>query len=289
MHEPTPAQAIRLTDQQTLHATMIVGQQHIPLAANGYRCQTADLRCLLLAAATRRATLEAACADLTGAPDANTVRGYLTEQLSPSSIPDLEQQCNDLLRTLGWYFRLDRMTRFLVHAIERVYGVVTTKEVVMSNVIEQFRDRTSSDLGSAEQEWEVLLDLLKKTEKDREEVLLWVFTSYKGYNRTRFWAGQEIVNNNITEGWVILEELVASADPDDRDVALMILKTLNDDRVPLIVKSLLFDTWPYLRFDAAEYLKDIYPAEVKSTLELLLSHSEKWVRDSAQTILGTIQ
>ena len=73
MREPTPAQAIRLTDQQTLHDTMIVGQQYIPLTANGYRCQTADLWRLLLAAAARRTTLEAVCADLTGAPDANTV------------------------------------------------------------------------------------------------------------------------------------------------------------------------------------------------------------------------
>jgi hypothetical protein len=100
MREPTPAQSIRLTDQQTLHATMIVGQQHIPLTANGYRCQTADLWRLLLAAAARRTTLEAACADLTGAPDANTVRGYLTEQLSPAGIPDLEYQWNSLLQTL---------------------------------------------------------------------------------------------------------------------------------------------------------------------------------------------
>jgi len=100
MREPTPAQWIRLTDQQTLHDTMIVGQQHIPLCANGYRCQTGDLWRLLLAAAARRTTIEAACADLSGAPDANTVRGYLTEQLPPSGIPDLEQQGNRLLRSL---------------------------------------------------------------------------------------------------------------------------------------------------------------------------------------------
>lgn len=100
MREPTPAQSIRLTDQQTLHDTMIVARRHIPLTANGYRCQTADLWRLLLAAAARRTTIEAACADLRGAPDANTVRGYLTDQLSPASIPDLEQQWNSLLRSL---------------------------------------------------------------------------------------------------------------------------------------------------------------------------------------------
>ena len=100
MREPTPAQSIQLTDQQTLHDTMLMGQRHIPLTANGYRCQTGDLWRLLLAAAARHTTLEAACADLTGAPDPNTVRGYLTEQLSPSAIPEQEQQWNDLLRTL---------------------------------------------------------------------------------------------------------------------------------------------------------------------------------------------
>jgi len=100
MREPTPAPSIRLTDQQTLHATMIVGQQHIPLTAHGYRCQTADVWRLLLAAAARRTTIEAACADLSGAPDANTVRGYLTEQLPPPGIPDLQHQWNNLLRSL---------------------------------------------------------------------------------------------------------------------------------------------------------------------------------------------
>lgn len=100
MHEPTPAPSICLTDQQTLHDTMIVGKHHIPLTANGYRCQTDDLWRLLLAAAARHTTIEAACADLTGAPDATTVRGYLNEQLPVAAIPELEQQWNDLLRSL---------------------------------------------------------------------------------------------------------------------------------------------------------------------------------------------
>ena len=89
MREPTPTQSIGLTDQQTLHDTMIAAQQHIPLTANGYRCQTADVWRLLLAAAARRTTLEAACADLKSAPDANTVRGYLT---ADERVPDWERQ-----------------------------------------------------------------------------------------------------------------------------------------------------------------------------------------------------
>jgi putative transposase len=100
MREPTPAQSSRLTDQQTLHDTMTVARQHIPLTANGYRCQTPDLWRLLLAAAARRSTIEAVCADLPGAPDANTVRGYLTEQLPVAALGELEQQCNRLLDSL---------------------------------------------------------------------------------------------------------------------------------------------------------------------------------------------
>jgi putative transposase len=79
---------------------MIVAQQHIPLSASGYRCQTPDLWRLLLAAAARRSTIEAVCADLPGAPDSNTVRGYLTEQLPLAGIGELEQQWNSLLGSL---------------------------------------------------------------------------------------------------------------------------------------------------------------------------------------------
>jgi hypothetical protein len=100
MSEPTTAQPIRLTDQQTLHDTMLMGQRHIPLQANGYSCQTADVWRIVLAAAARRTTIEAACADLERTPDANTVRGYLTAQLSPADIPDQERQWNALFHTL---------------------------------------------------------------------------------------------------------------------------------------------------------------------------------------------
>jgi len=79
---------------------MIVGQSHIPLSADGYRCQTDDLWRILLAAAARRTTIETACADLESAPHSNTVRGHLTEQLPPASIPELEQRWNTLLCAL---------------------------------------------------------------------------------------------------------------------------------------------------------------------------------------------
>jgi hypothetical protein len=100
MREPTSGQPIQLTDQQTLHDTMLIARKHIHLSANGYRCQTDDLWRILLAAAARGSTIEAACADLLQAPAANTVREHLNDQLPPQSIPELEQQWNALLSTL---------------------------------------------------------------------------------------------------------------------------------------------------------------------------------------------
>jgi len=100
MREPTSGQPIQLTDQQTLHDTMTIAQRYIPLSADGYRCQSDDLWRVLLAAAARCSTIQAACADLEHAPDANTVRGYLSDQLDPHTIPELEQHCNQLLAAL---------------------------------------------------------------------------------------------------------------------------------------------------------------------------------------------
>lgn len=94
MGGPTPCQPIRLTDQHTLHDTITILRRHLPLTAAGSRCHTEDLWRLLVAAAARHTTLEAVCADLLDAPHANTVRGYLTAQVAPQAIPDLEQQWN---------------------------------------------------------------------------------------------------------------------------------------------------------------------------------------------------
>ncbi len=99
MGEPTQRRPVPLTDQRTLSATMTLLRDHLPLTADGYRCQTDDLWRIVLAAAVRHATIEAVCADLLTAPHANTVRGYLTRQLTPPAIPALEAQTNTALAT----------------------------------------------------------------------------------------------------------------------------------------------------------------------------------------------
>jgi hypothetical protein len=100
MREPTSCQPSHLTDQQTLHDTMTIAKRFIPLSADGYRCQTDDLWRLLLAAAARHSTIESACADLEHAPDANTLRAHLNEQLTLVTISKLQQRYNQLLASL---------------------------------------------------------------------------------------------------------------------------------------------------------------------------------------------
>jgi putative transposase len=97
MCRPTRYQPVKLTDQYTLDHTMQLLRQHLQLYAHGYTCQTTDLWRIVLAAAARHTTIEAVCADLTDAPAANTVRDYLTAQLSPDDVRNLERCCNAAL------------------------------------------------------------------------------------------------------------------------------------------------------------------------------------------------
>ncbi len=83
-----------LTDRTTLDCTIKTLQQTFGLSADGYVCHTEDLYQILASAAARRSTMEATCNDFLNGPDSNTVRGYLTAQLAPLAIQDLERQCN---------------------------------------------------------------------------------------------------------------------------------------------------------------------------------------------------
>lgn len=97
-HQPMFERSAQLTDAHTLHDTMTVVSQQMALQADGYRCHTTDLWQILLAAAARHSTIEAVCADLLTAPHANTIRGYLHDQLGLAQIADLEQGWNRALQ-----------------------------------------------------------------------------------------------------------------------------------------------------------------------------------------------
>lgn len=92
-----PPNAEKLTDRVTLETVITVLEHYFDLSAEGYVCQTRDLWNLLVEAAARCTYIETVCNDLAVAPDSNTVRGYLNEQLIPPIIGNLKRQCNRAL------------------------------------------------------------------------------------------------------------------------------------------------------------------------------------------------
>lgn len=158
----------------------------------------------------------------------------------------------------------------------------------MEILINQVKENLEPDLGSAEQEWLLLTALLEGNDQYRYGIFKWVFTEHQGYTRTRAWSGREVFKVNSEEGWSVIDHLILSKNPDDRETAMITIKIFEDPRVPLIIKPLLHDPWPYIQFEAADILKDTYPEEVKSVLHALQHHSEKWVRDAADAMLEDI-
>jgi hypothetical protein len=78
-----PPDAEKLTDRVTLDIVIAVLEHYFDLSAEGYICQTRDIWNVLVEAAARNVYIETVCNDLANAPDSNTVRGYLNEQLIP--------------------------------------------------------------------------------------------------------------------------------------------------------------------------------------------------------------
>ena len=88
---------LKLTDQEVLQRARTLLAEHLPLQADGYSCTTDDLLDVLLGVAANCGTIEAVCADFVGTPDADTIRGYLNEQLRAEDLPELERRLNTAL------------------------------------------------------------------------------------------------------------------------------------------------------------------------------------------------
>jgi hypothetical protein len=92
-----PSHVEKLTDRVTLDTVIAVLEHYFDLSADGYLCQTCDLWNILVSAAAQCTYIETVCNDLSTAPDGNTVRGYLNEQLTPKIIRALQRDCNRAL------------------------------------------------------------------------------------------------------------------------------------------------------------------------------------------------
>jgi hypothetical protein len=66
-------------------------EKHLPLEADSYCCTSATLYEVLIGVAAQRSTIESVCAELAGAPDGETIRGYLNEQLRVEELAELER------------------------------------------------------------------------------------------------------------------------------------------------------------------------------------------------------
>lgn len=97
MNKFTPPQRVGLTDRGTLNCTIGVLEQYFALGAQGYLCQTRDLWQVLVAVCARQSTIESTCNDLLKAPDSNTVRHYLKQQLRVEKIGAVQKACNEAL------------------------------------------------------------------------------------------------------------------------------------------------------------------------------------------------
>jgi len=89
--------------EQQLNADMMRDMTHqtiqatLALEAEGYRCDAAMLVDVLIKAASENSSVEAACADLAGVADSNTIREHLNAQFEVSQLWQQEAQLNQAL------------------------------------------------------------------------------------------------------------------------------------------------------------------------------------------------
>lgn len=97
----------KLSDEEVLRRAQSTLETHMPLEAEGYRCSSTTLYEVLIGVAAHQSTIESVCAELAEAPDGETVRGYLNEQLRIEELSSLERQLNAALAA-NWPSKLRR-------------------------------------------------------------------------------------------------------------------------------------------------------------------------------------
>jgi len=86
-----------LTAQDIRETMQSVGQQHLPLEANGYICTSEMLYDVLMKAASENISIDAVCRDLENSASGNRIRELLNEQLSVEHLRQYEDQINEAL------------------------------------------------------------------------------------------------------------------------------------------------------------------------------------------------
>jgi putative transposase len=122
----------KLNDAEVLRILRQTLEKHFPLEADGYSCSATTLYEVLIGVAANRSTIEAVCQDLASAPDGETIRNYLNEQLRVEDLPLLERRINSALRA-NWP-KMVRGSRALEVAMDfhdrPYYGKAEQKEAL---------------------------------------------------------------------------------------------------------------------------------------------------------------
>jgi putative transposase len=97
----------KLDDAEVLRRAEATLEKYFPLQADGYCCKTQTLYQVLIGLGVKKSTIQSICAELSQAPDGETVRGYLNQQLNIDQLSRLEQQLNAALAA-NWPKKLRR-------------------------------------------------------------------------------------------------------------------------------------------------------------------------------------
>jgi len=87
----------KLDDAEVLRRAQATLEKHLPLEAEGYCCTSQTLSQVLIGVGVKHGTIESVSAELADAPDGETIRSYLHEQLRVEDLPRLERQLNAAL------------------------------------------------------------------------------------------------------------------------------------------------------------------------------------------------
>ncbi len=156
----------------------------------------------------------------------------------------------------------------------------------MNNTLEQVEARLAYDSGSPITDWEIVEELFTEFPLDREMIARWLFEQHNGYVDTRTRAGLEFMRSYPDEGWRILERLLVSTDPDDRDTALAVLEALDSNEAACLALALLDDEFPYIALEAAAFVQRFQPAATADGLTRLLKSESSSVREQARKLLA---
>jgi len=158
---------------------------------------------------------------------------------------------------------------------------------MMENFLQLAKKRIESE-GYRDVGYEIKIfdELLAVSGEYRLQLLIWEFEENKlGFVTARQFAGEMLLEEDPEFYWTAIHRLMVSNDDFDRDVAFYSVIESDNPRLDLI-KPFLFDH--HLRFEAIDYLKNIFPVDVKNVLIDLAESSDEKTRRLAREKLADI-